>query len=325
MNNYEQLTLEQRYQIYAFLKAGYSKTEIAKQIGVDKSTITRELQRNMSGRGYRPDFAHRQALTRRTSKAKPRICKEIRAEVEDKLINEQWSLEQISGRRQLDQKQKVSHEWIYQHIYKDKQSGGELYTNLRCQKKRRSHYGAYTKRGGLKNQVSIEQRPRIVDEKKRIGDWEVDTIIGKNHHGAIVSMTERVSKLTKIENISQKSGDLTSSAIVWKLSDLIVETITSDNGKEFSDHENIAKLLKAEFYFCHPYSSWERGLNENTNGLLRQYFPKKTGFANITDEQIQKVEDKLNNRPRKTLGYKTPLEVYFKEQTKQLRKVALTT
>lgn len=325
MNNYEQLTLEQRYQIYAFLKAGYTKTEIANQIGVDKSTISRELRRNESGRGYRPDFAHRQALTRRANKVKPSISQETWAQVEDKLINEQWSPEQISGRRALDDHQKVSHEYIYQHIYKDKQDGGELYKNLRCQKKRRSRYGTYTKRGGLKNQVSIEQRPSIVDEKTRIGDWEVDTIIGKNHQGAIVTMTDRCSKLTKIENISQKSGNLTSSAIVSKLSSLKVETITSDNGKEFSDHENIAELLAAEFYFCHPYSSWERGLNENTNGLLRQYFPKKTEFAKLTNEQIRAVEEKLNNRPRKTLGYKTPLEVYFKEQIKQLTKVALTT
>ena len=325
MNNYQQLTLELRYQIYAFLKAGYSKTEIAHQIGVHKSTITRELQRNMSQRGYRPNFAHRQALERRAGKAKPRISKEIWMEVEDKLLEEQWSPEQISGRRELDQKQTVSHEWIYQHIYKDKQSGGVLYKNLRCQKKRRSRYGAYTKRGGLVNQVSIEERPEVVDQKRRIGDWEVDTIIGKNHQGAIVSMTERYSKLTKIENISQKSGELTSRAIVRKLADVIVHTITSDNGKEFSEHELVAELLEADFYFCHPYCSWERGLNENTNGLLRQYFPKGSEFAKITDQQIQQVEDKLNNRPRKTLGYLTPLEVYFKEQSKQITKVALTT
>lgn len=325
MNNYRQLTLELRYQIYALLKAKHSKTEVAQIIGVHKSTMTREFQRNMSKRGYRPDFAHRQALQRRANKSKSRIEQETWTEVEDKLSNEQWSPEQISGRRELEDKQKVSHEWIYQHIYKDKQAGGELYQHLRCQKKRRSRYGAYTKRGGLKNQVSIEERPCIVDEKTRIGDWEVDTIIGKNHQGAIVTMTERRSKLTKIENIRQRSGELTGQAIVGKLSDLIVQTITSDNGKEFSEHELIAKLLEAEFYFCHPYSSSERGLNENTNGLLRQYFPKKTEFANITDEQMQKVEEKLNNRPRKTLGYKTPLEVYFKEQTKQLMKVALTT
>lgn len=325
MNNYEQLTLEQRYQIYAFLKAGYSKTDIAKQIGVDKSTITRELRRNVSGRGYRPQFAHRQTLARRVAKVKLRISQETQAEVEDKLINDQWSPEQISGRRALDHLQKVSVEWIYQHIYKDKQAGGELYKHLRCQKKRRSRYGSYTKRGGLKNQVSIEQRSSIVDEKRRIGDWEVDTIIGKNHQGAIVTMSDRFSKLTKIENISHKSGELTSQAIVSKLSNLMVETITSDNGKEFSEHEWIAEKLQAKFYFCHPYSSCERGLNENTNGLLRQYFPKKTEFAKLTDGQIQKVEDKLNNRPRKTLGYQTPLEVYFKEQTKQLTKVALTT
>jgi IS30 family transposase len=287
--------------------------------------MTRELQRNTSRRGYRPQYAHRKAVGRRREKAKPRITEQTWTEVEEKLTNEQWSPEQINGKRKLDGKQTVSHEWIYQRVYRDKESGGSLYTNLRCQKKRRKRYGTYSKRGGLVNQVSIEERPEIVDEKTRLGDWEVDTIIGKNHQGAIVTLTERKSKLLKIERIDNKTGELTGDAIIEKLNDLIVHTITSDNGKEFSDHERIARILETDFYFCHPYASWERGLNENTNGLIRQYFRKKTEFAKISREELQEVEDKLNNRPRKTLGYLTPLEVYSKESTKQLTRVALTT
>lgn len=323
MKKYQQLTLEQRYQISALLKLGFNKSVIAKELGVHKSTIGRELRRNRSKRGYQAKFAERQAFSRRREKVKPRISDETWTEVKAK-IKEQWSPAQISGRFALKGTAKVSHEWIYQRIYRDKQTGGTLYLNLRCQRLRKKRYGKYDKRGKLKNQVSIEERPQIVGQKKRLGDWELDTIIGKGHRQAIVSMTERLSKLLRIKKVEQKTGGLINQAICQKLKGLTVYTLTSDNGREFSEHEKIARQLDASFYFCHPYSSWERGLNENTNGLVRQYFPKKTELAKITDKQIEEVEDKLNNRPRKTLGYRTPNEVYFKEQ-EQLRKVALTT
>jgi len=323
MKKYHQLTLEQRYQISALLKLGFNKSAVAKQLGTDKSTIGRELKRNLSQRGYQAKFAHRQALFRRKNKVKPRINEQTWTEVEAK-INQQWSPEQISGRLDLEGKSPVSHEWIYQRIYRDKRTGGLLYLNLRCQKKRRKRYGTYSKRGTLINQVSIAERPQIVEQKTRLGDWELDTIIGKGHRQAIVSMTERKSKLLRIKKVKQKTGKLIKEAVCQKLSGFTVHTLTSDNGREFAEHASIARFLKAAFYFCHPYSSWERGLNENTNGLLRQYFPKQTELAKITDKQITKVEAKLNNRPRKTLGYQTPYEVYFKEQ-EQLRKVALTT
>ena len=323
MKKYQQLTLEQRYQISALLKLEFSKSAIAKEVGVHKSTVGRELRRNRSRRGYRAKFAERQAIGRRRNKVKRRIAEKTWREVQDQL-GEQWSPEQISGRLSLEGKATVSHEWIYQHIYRDKQAGGTLYLNLRCRKKRRKRYGTYSRRGTLVNQVSIEQRPPIVDEKTRLGDWELDTVIGKGHRQAIVSMTERKSKLLKIKKLARKTGKLVKEAVRQKLNGLTVHTLTSDNGREFSEHAAIAREFQASFYFCHPYSSWERGLNENTNGLLRQYFPKKMELVKITDEQITEVEDKLNNRPRKTLGYQTPNEVYFKEQ-EQLRKVALTT
>ena len=323
MKKYHQLTLEQRYQISALLKLGFNKSAIAKELEVHKSTVGRELQRNLSKRGYRAKFADRQAFFRRKHKVKPRIADEIWTAVEEK-IREQWSPTQICGRFALDGSRSVSHEWIYQRIYRDKLSGGTLYLNLRCQRKRKKRYGTYSKRGTLVNQVSIEERPAIVDRKSRLGDWELDTIIGKGHRGAIVSMTERKSKLLRMKKVEQKTGKLVKQAICRKLKGLRVHTLTSDNGREFSEHHQIARQLKASFYFCHPYSSWERGLNENTNGLIRQYFPKQTELAKITNEQIFEVEEKLNNRPRKTLGYKTPNEAYFKGQ-EQLRKVALTT
>jgi transposase, IS30 family len=216
----------------------------------------------------------------------------------------------------------VSTERIYQHILADKQQGGSLYLHLRCQKKRRKRYGKPSRRGQIPNRRLIDERPSVVAEKGRLGDWEADTIIGKNHRQAIVSFVERKTKYCLLAKISAKTAAAVEQAACQKLAPqkAKVKTITSDNGREFANHERIAARLEAEFFFAHPYHSWERGLNENTNGLVRQYFPKKMPFASITDEQIQMVEDKLNSRPRKTLGYRTPKELFFKEQ-----KIALTT
>lgn len=324
MKKYKQLTLEERYQISGLLKARQTRAEIARSMGRHKSTIGREIRRNRASYGYRPRLAHRRACERIEGKAGTRISDRTWAEVEE-MINRQWSPEQISGRRALEGKPTVSHEWIYQRIYRDKEAGGKLYLNLRARPKHRKRYGRYDKRGKLVNQVSIELRPPVVDERSRLGDWELDTILGKRpQKEAIVSMTERRSKLLRIQRITSKSGKLVEQAVSKKLRGLIVRTLTSDNGREFCEHASIARTLNASFYFCHPYASWERGLNENTNGLLRQYFPKKTHWANITDSLVAHVEQKLNNRPRKSLGYKTPYEVYFKEHL-QLTGVALAT
>ena len=320
---YQHLTLELRYQIYAFKQAGFSKSEIAKKIGVHKSTIGWELRRNLSGRGYRPQFADNQAQVRKKMKAKPRISGQTWTEVEEK-INQQWSPEQISGRRKRGGLESVSHQRIYQHIYADKAAGGTLYTHLRCQKKKRARYAANSQRGTWTGIKRIDTRPDIVAEKNRIGDWELDTIIGSRHQGAMVTMVDRQTKLLRMEKLARKTADLTKAAIYKQLNNLTVHTLTSDNGREFAEFAEIEKQLQAEFYFANPYHSWERGVNENTNGLVRQYFPKLTNFARISDEEVSQVVEKLNNRPRKTLGYKTPNELFFKEQKEQ-SKVALTT
>lgn len=323
MKTYKHLTLDERYQIYAFKKSGWSNTAIANELGVHKSNIGRELKRNVSKRGYRPQFADKLALERRKAKAKKRITTQTWQEVEADLQLD-WSPEQISGRRSLEGKQRVSHEWIYQHIYRNKAAGGMLDKHLRCQKKRRKRYGKHSRRGVLANQKRIAERPAVVAQKNRLGDWETDTVIGKGHQQAIVTIVERKTKLLRMEKIEHKTGHLTKEAICRQLSGLEVKTITSDNGREFALHQEIETLLEAGFYFCDPYSAWQRGINENTNGLVRQYFPKQMEFATITNEEIKSAEAKLNSRPRKTLGYQTPNEVYFKEQ-EQLRKVALTT
>ncbi len=312
MRVYTQLTQEQRYQIHALMKAEHSQAEIAKIVGVDKSTISREVRRNRGLKGYRPQQAHRLALYRRQIKAQPRITPEHWRLIERQL-REDWSPEQISLWLAQERHLSISHEWIYQRILHDKTEGGDLHSHLRCQKARKKRYGSYDRRGQLRNRVSIEERPAIVERRARLGDWELDTIIGKGHKQAIVSLTERKSRLALIAKVPSKEAEGVKQAVLKLLAPLSnqVHTLTSDNGKEFAQHEAIAEALDADFYFAHPYASWERGLNENTNGLIRQYFPKGCDFATITQKDIRRAMDRLNNRPRKCLGMKTPNQVFF--------------
>lgn len=309
---YTQLTQEERYQIQALMKAGHNQTEIAGILGRHKSTISRELRRNHGLRGYRPKQAHRLSVERRQAKIQPRITT-VHWELVKRLLREEWSPEQISLWLGNVKGIQISHEWIYQFVLQDKSMGGDLHRHLRCQKQRRKRYGSYSRRGQLKNRVSIDQRPAIVESRSRLGDWELDTIIGKGHKQAIVSLTERKSRLTLIHKVESKAADNVTNAILRLLKPIAhhVHTLTADNGKEFAGHELIAKDLTAQFFFAHPYASWERGLNENTNGLIRQYFPKHRDFTTITQAEINQVMNKLNNRPRKCLGIKTPNQVFF--------------
>lgn len=313
--SYTQLTCEQRYQIFVLLKANQSQTQIAAIVGCHKGTISRELRRNRGHKGYRPRQADQLARSRRYASHPPRISELTWTRVE-LLLLQQWSPEQICGRLKLEQQPSVSHEWIYQHVYADKQRGGYLYRNLRSQKKQRKRYASAARRAQIPNRVSIDRRPPVVADKSRIGDWEADTLIGARHQGAILNCTERKSKLTLLQKLESKGArevKLSCIELLVPCADL-VHTITVDNGKEFSDHKDIAAVLRTNIYFAHPYASWERGLNENTNGLIRQYFPKKTDFSKITQDDVQRVAARLNNRPRKTLDFKTPNEVFFKQQ-----------
>lgn len=309
---YTQLTQEERYQIQALMKAGHNQTEIAEVLGRHKSTISRELRRNHGLRGYRPRQAHRLSVERRQSKVRSRIAT-AHWKLVEQLLREDWSPEQISLWLGDETGIQISHEWIYQYVLQDKSVGGNLYRHLRCQKQRRKRYGSYSRRGQLINRVSIDERPAVADARSRLGDWELDTIIGKSHKQAIVTLTERKSRLTLIHKVERKTADNVTRAILRLLKPIAnrVHTLTSDNGKEFAGHETIAKGLGARFFFAHPYASWERGLNENTNGLIRQYFPKHRDFTTITQAEINHVMDKLNNRPRKCLGIKTPNQVFF--------------
>ena len=308
---YTQLTQEQRCQISALLKMEHSQTKIATVIGVHKSTISRELRRNRGGRGYRPQQAHRFAHKRRRKAVQNRIPTETWKKIEEKL-RQDWSPEQISGWMKKNTDAEVSHEWIYQYIYADKRSGGDLYKHLRCQKKRRKRVGDYDRRGKIPNQVSIEDRPEIVEQRKRIGDWEGDTILGAGRQGAIVTLVERKSRFTLLKQVVNRTAAVVENAILDLLKpyQVATHTITFDNGKEFSNHQTIAQKLQSEVYFAHPYASWERGTNENTNGLIRQYFPKGSDFSSITDDQISFVKERLNDRPRKCLDFQAPVMVF---------------
>jgi IS30 family transposase len=311
MRTYRQLTQEQRYQIYALNRTGHSQAEIAEVVEVHKATISRELKRNQGQRGYRPQQAQRLASERK-HKGKTRITAEA-WELVEQLLRQDWSPEQISGRLKKERGLRISHEWIYQHLLTDKQTGGDLYKHLRCQKRRRKRYGTYDRRGKLPNCRSIEERPAIANARKRLGDWEVDTLLGRKQKQALVTLTERKSRFTLVGKVKQR----TARNVRGRICDLLlpvkdkVHTLTSDHGKEFAEHEHIAKTLDLQFYFAHPYSAWECGTNENTNGLLRQYFPKKGDFHLISTKQVEQAMEKLNFRPRKSLRFKTPFEVFY--------------
>jgi IS30 family transposase len=316
MRNYKQLSQAQRYQIEILNKAGKNQKEMAELLGVSAATICRELKRNKGQKGYRPRQAQIKTDKRRREAAKAlKMTDEVILVIEEKICLD-WSPEQVSGWLKINQGIFISHERIYQHIWEDKRHGGTLYTHLRqSNKKRKKQYGSKDKRGQIRNRVSIDERPAIVAEKTRIGDWEIDTVIGQNHQGALVTIVDRVSKFTLIKKVDSKHAEVVTEATISLLLPYLDKTltITADNGKEFAGHETMKEQLNADVYFAHPYHSWERGLNENTNGLIRQYFTKGSSFGNITDDAVEAVMDKLNHRPRKTLNFKTPHAVFFAE------------
>ncbi len=310
MSTYKQLTYEQRCQIEALNKSGIKQQAIASVVGVSQSSISRELSRNSGLRGYRHRQAQRKAEDRRKETHKPhKMTAELIDIVEDCLY-QKWSPEQISGWLLDTEDIALSHERIYQHVWQDKKAGGDLYKHLRRQARRYQRRGSKgkTSRGQIKNRVSIDKRPVSVNDKNEAGHWEIDTVIGKGHSGALVTIVERKTRFTVSKRVNSKSAAEVTAATITLLTPFkeLVQSITADNGKEFAYHETISESLVCDFYFAHPYHSWERGLNENTNGLLRQYFPKSTDFKKVKAGEMTRVVAELNDRPRKTLAFKTP-------------------
>ena len=312
---HKHLTLEERCHIFALNGSGISQNQIAKHLGRHRSVIFRELARNSIDKSYRPDIAQNKYCTRKIRAAsKPRKMVQSLQEIIIARLKLTWSPEQISGRLKAENIANISHESIYKMIWKDKQNGGLLYQNLRHSgKKYNKRNGKNSGRGLIPNRIDIELRDKIVDTKSRFGDWEADTVIGANHQGAIVTLVDRKSKFAIFKLASNRTKESVTRAIQDSLSDNLHEvlTITFDNGKEFAGHQDIAAKLNTQCFFAKPYHPWERGLNEHTNGLLRQFIPKKSDFRNISQENIDYVQNLINNRPRKVLGYFTPTEVFF--------------
>ncbi len=312
-----QITKEQRYTISVMLEHGKSPTEIALLINKHKSTIYREIKRNADKRNgsYKSELAEKKCRDRHKHKQKhKRFTPEIEHQVKELLV-EDYSPEQVVGYYRNKGVFCVSHERIYQYIWEDKKRKGDLYTHLRRQgRKYRKRGNSKDNRGIIKGRIDIENRPDIVEKRIRFGDLEVDLIIGANHKSVIVTINDRASGVLKMKKVKSKNAKLVAQAI----KDLLEEwmpylfTITSDNGKEFAAHKDIAEYLNIDFYFAKPYHSWERGSNENLNGLIRQYIKKKTDFRTLSDEYVKSIETKLNNRPRKRFNFKTPIFVMEK-------------
>jgi IS30 family transposase len=314
---YTHLTSEQRYQIFSLKQAGLSNPAVARELGRHRSTIARELKRNLvfdpKLSGYSPSRAHALARHRIISRAhRKRISMETWQAVCQQL-DARLSPEQISGRGARLGLAPVSHESIYRYIWADKRKGGELWRCLRGRLRRGRRYRTYGNRGQIVGRVGIEHRPAAANARRRRGDYEIDTVFGRRHKAALLTIVDRRSRFTLVEKIPSKQAAGIATALVSALTRTgrRIHTITSDNGKEFAHHRQVAKALNAKFFFARPYASWERGTNENTNGLLRQYFPKDRDFSTITQAEIDFAVHQLNHRPRKTLGFRTPHEVFY--------------
>lgn len=312
-NTRNSLTLDKRCQIFGHLSTSVSKREVAKKVGLHHSIVCREITRNKHRSNYAPEVAHKKAKKRsQQARGKPRkLVGELLNIVIEKLKQE-WSPQQISGRLKLEGVQ-ISHESIYRMIWRDKAEGGSLYCRLRHNgKKYNKRAGKNAGRGLIPGRVDISERAAIVDAKSRVGDWEADTVIGAQHKGALVTLVERHSKFALIAKVETTSKELVTTAIIklLKPAKRFVHTITFDNGKEFAGHAEISKALGADAYFARPYHSWERGLNEHTNGLIRQYLPKGANLLDVPAKIIRAIQKRINSRPRNVLSFKTPSEVF---------------
>ena len=306
------LTSEDRCKIETLFNAGLKAIQIAKQMGRHKSTITRELDRNSVDGVYKHKDALALSQKRRSCGGRTKLTADNWTYVRV-LLYMKWSPEQISGWLKTNPGIGfyVSDEWIYDYVRKNRAEGGDLYAQLRRGGRLYNNSKHRPYRGKIKDRVSIEKRPEIVDKRIRIGDWEVDSVIGKLNKSSLVTLVERMSRYTVMMRVNSKESQIVAQAIITRAKELRLplHTITGDNGTEFANHKKIANELGIDFYFTHPYSSWEKGTNENTNGLIRQYFPKGTDFNAISDDAIKLVENELNNRPRKYLNYKRPIEI----------------
>lgn len=304
------LTREERYHIELEHARGIPIRRIAERLHRSPSTVSRELRRNANVRGYCHERACELARERRRTKPKRVKVTPDMAERIDDGLSQHWSPEQICGRMRLEGIPIVSRQTIYRRIWKDRADGGGQHHRLRHGGRPRKRKGCAEYRGRIPDRTDISERPAVVEERSRLGDWEADTIIGKGHRGALVTSVERKTRYILACTVKRKTKQETAEAMLRMLTPLAsaVQTVTYDNGREFCDHAKVSDALECSGYFATPYKSCERGTSENSNGLLRQYFPKSMRLDQVTPEQVQEATDRLNSRPRKCLGFMTPEE-----------------
>lgn len=316
---YRQLTSHDRYILGALKKQGLSITEIAEHLGFHRSTIYRELQRNSchhTDGAYRPSKAERRTRARRRRSRRNLHYGNADFTIVRHYLRRKWSPEQIVGhlRRYRLLQRRMSHETIYQYIWRDKATGGNLWRHLRqSTKQRRKRYRAYDSRGRMADKRHISERPKSVETRKTKGHWEIDTVMGHGSTDCIVTLHERKTGyvlIGKLKDRTTSSLNKRTISLIKRHSN-VFKTITADNGTEFHQYRHIELSTGVRFYFATPHHSWERGSNENTNGLIRQYLPKGESMSNLTQRQCDVIANHLNSRPRKRLNYKTPEECFY--------------
>jgi transposase, IS30 family len=315
MRPYTQITTEERYIIAHLKRKGSSKAEIARQVGRHRSTIGREVRRNSNRQGvYRSSKASEKANGRRSrTRKKPQFSKEDYSIIEG-LLRKKWSPEQISNYLRIEGRMLISYETIYRHLWRDKRLGGELYKHLRhAMKRRRKRYGSHDSRGVMAGKRPLEQRPRSAENRSRKGHYEMDTVMGRGSRHCIMTIVDRKTGYLHIRKLRRRATEEVNTELlrIIEKGNPLFKTLTADNGTEFHQYRQVEEATGVLFYFAKPYHSWERGSNENANGLIRQYLPKTEPMTKLTQIECDKIAAELNERPRKRYGYKTPMELHF--------------
>ena len=310
---YKRVTEEERTFIYRWRQEGENLSEVGRRLGRAVSSICREIARNTGRRGYRPKQAHEKAQAQARRSGPRRFTETVRVDAETR-IKEGWTPEIIGERARLEGRPWVCKETIYKHIYADAKAGGTLWMHLpRAKRKRRRRCPRQEGRGRgcIPNQRKIDTRPAEVETRQSVGNWEGDLINGAHETGNLVTLVERNTRFSLIGRTDSKEAEEVAHTIIAQFEALpqaVRVSLTLDNGKEFARHEEIAMKARLDVFFARPYHSWERGTNENTNGLIRRLYPKKSSFAEIGEAEIKRIDTFLNDRPRKCLGWMTPRE-----------------
>lgn len=314
--SYHQITSDERYMISKLRQQGFTQSQMADILGRHRSSVSREIRRNATAAdgGYRPFTASERTRGRRSrSRRNTRFTPDQWQRVYHGL-RQQWSPEQIAGRLRRDDTWTMSHETIYAHIWRDKARGGQLFRDLRCaRKQRRKRHGTYDRRGHLAGKRMIAERPAAIDRRAELGHWEVDTVVGVRAPDCVATLVERKSGFTMLGKLRNRTSRGMTQRLRWLMrrAPQAFKTVTADNGTEFHDYQAIEATTGTLFYFATPYHSWERGSNENLNGLLRQYLPKRTSLAGLTQRHCDAFAQRLNTRPRERLGYRSPEECFY--------------